>query len=308
MTAAIEVTNLTKQYRGVRAVDDVTFTIEPDSITGMLGGNGAGKTTVMSLITGQEFPTSGAVKVFGHNPLENDRVLSQLCFVRESLRYPNNFRLNHVLRAGRAFYPQWDMDLAEQLVKEFDLPRHRQIEKFSRGMTSAVGIIVGLASRAPVTIFDEPYLGLDAAARQRFYDLLLADYSMYPRTIIVSTHLIDEIAKLFATVLLIDHGQLVINSDADDLRGRAATLTGQADVVDDLACEYTVLRRESMGSVTATTIYGDLDADLARRAAHASVEMAPASLQQLVVNAAALHPATPALVPEPTTIQSGVTS
>lgn len=294
MTAAIEATGLTKRYRGITAVDDVTFAVQADSITGLLGGNGAGKTTLMSLLTGQQFSAAGTIKVFDQDPAENDRVLSRICFVRDSLRYPNNFRLSHVLAVGQTFYPLWDMDLAQQVIKEFDLPRRRPVAKFSRGMISAVGIMIGLASRAPITIFDEPYLGLDAAARQRFYDLLLDDYTMHPRTLILSSHLIDEIAKLFDTVLVMDKGRLVIDSDADELRGRAAVLTGQADAVEDLARPYTVLRRELMGSIATTTIYGKLDPNLSRRAAQTDVRVSAASLQQLVVNAAALRTATAA--------------
>jgi ABC-2 type transport system ATP-binding protein len=297
VTAIIEANRLTRRYRDVAAVDEATFTIEADSITGLLGGNGAGKTTLMSLLTGQGFPTSGSVRVFGEAPLENDRVLQGMCFVRESLRYPNNFKIGHVLNAGRQFYPSWDGDLAARLVDEFELPRNRQIEKFSRGMTSAVGIVIGLASRAPVTIFDEPYLGLDATARQRFYDHLLADYAEHPRTIILSSHLVDEIAKLLDHVLLLDHGRLVVDSPAEELRGHAVTLTGRADAVERLAEPFTVLRRESLGLLAAVTVYGELDADLRSRAAQSSVEVTPASLQQLVVNAAALRAAT--LPPDP---------
>jgi ABC-2 type transport system ATP-binding protein len=298
MTPVIEATGLTKRYHDVAAVDGVTFTVEADSITGLLGGNGAGKTTLMSLLTGQGFATSGTVRIFGEPPLENDRVLQRMCFVRESLRYPNNFKIGHVLDAGRQFYPSWDADLAGRLVDEFELPRNRQIERFSRGMTSAVGIVIGLASRAPVTIFDEPYLGLDAAARQSFYDQLLADYAEHPRTIILSSHLVDEIAKLLDHVLLLDHGQLVVDSPAEELRGHAVTLTGRAVAVEQLAEPFTVLRRESMGSLAALTVYGELDADLRSRAAQASVEVTPASLQQLVVNAAALRAAAPEPTPE----------
>lgn len=301
MTAVIGATGLAKRYRGLSAVDGVTFTVEEGSITGLLGGNGAGKTTLMGLITGQAFPSAGSVRVFGEEPLENDRVLSRTCFVREGLRYPNNFKVGHVLSAGRHFYPQWDMDLAQELVEDFRLPRHRQIVKFSRGMVSAVGIVIGLASRAPLTLFDEPYLGLDAAARQRFYDLLLADYSAHPRTVVLSSHLVDEIANLLDAVIVLDRGQIVVDSPADDLRGHAVTLTGRVDAVEQLARPFTVLRRESLGSLAAVTVYGDLDADLDMRAARSSVEVSPASLQQLVVNAAALRAPTRPSLPDATT-------
>lgn len=300
VSAVIEAIDLTKRYRDVAAVDGVSFEVEEGSITGLLGGNGAGKTTLMSLISGQGFASGGTVRVFGQHPVENDRVLSRLCFVRENLPYPNNWRIGHVLQAGPYFHPSWDMELARRLVSDFDLPRRRQIRKFSRGMVSAVGIVVGLASRAPVTIFDEPYLGLDAAARHRFYDLLLADYASHPRTIVVSSHLVDEIANLLDAVLVLERGRLVLDAAAEDLRGRAVVLTGRVVAVDALARPYTVLRREALGSLASITVFGDLDPDLRHRAAEASVELQPASLQQLVVHAGALGTARATLTPDPT--------
>jgi ABC-2 type transport system ATP-binding protein len=177
MTAVVVVRDLTKRYRSVTALDSVSFTIEENSITGLLGRNGAGKTTVMALLTGQVFRTSGHLAVFGADPVENDAVLSRTCFIKESQRYNEDFKVKHVLAAARIVYSQWDGDFAAQLIEDFSLPLERNIRRLSRGMQSAVGVVVGLASRAPLTFFDEPYLGLDAVARQLFYDRLLADYA-----------------------------------------------------------------------------------------------------------------------------------
>jgi ABC-type glutathione transport system ATPase component len=122
-------------------------------------------------------------------------------------------------------YPEWDADLAASLLADFDLPAKRSVKKLSRGMTSAVGIVLGLASRAPLTLFDEPYLGLDAVARQLFYDRLIADYAEHPRTVVLSTHLIEEIAGLLERVLLIDRGRVLLDADAESLRDSAVTVT-----------------------------------------------------------------------------------
>ena len=106
-------------------------------------------------------------------------------------------------------------------VDDFNLPLKRRIKKLSRGMLSAVGIVIGLASRAPLTIFDEPYLGLDVVSRGLFYDRLMEDYLEHPRTVILSTHLIDEVSNLLEHVLVIDNGKLIIDEDAEDLRGKS---------------------------------------------------------------------------------------
>ena len=125
-------------------------------MTGLLGRNGAGKTTLMRIVTGQEFPTSGAIRVFGQAPAENDAVLRRMVFVREEQAYPD-FRVGHAIRVASWFYPNWDQELAQRLLADFDLPSARRIKKLSRGMRSAVGIVIGLAARAELTLFDEPY-------------------------------------------------------------------------------------------------------------------------------------------------------
>jgi len=178
--------------------------VRENAINGLLGRNGAGKTTIMQMLTGQDFATSGDIRVFGQSPVENAAVLQNLCFIKESQKYPDDFMPKHVFRSAPWFFPHWDADFAEQLIDEFRLPTKRRIKKLSRGQLSSVGVIVGLASRAPLTFFDEPYLGLDAVARQLFYDRLLEDYAEHPRTVILSTHLIDEVSNLLEHVFVID--------------------------------------------------------------------------------------------------------
>ena len=184
-------------------------------MTGLLGRNGAGKTTLMRIVTGQEFPTSGAVRVFGQAPAENDAVLRRMVFVREEQAYPD-FRVGHAMRVASWFYPNWNQELARRLLTDFDLPTGRRIRKLSRGMRSAVGIVIGLAARAELTLFDEPYAGLDPVARQLFYDRLLADFAEHPRTVVLSTHLIDEAADLLEHVVMLDRGRVVLDAPADD--------------------------------------------------------------------------------------------
>ena len=160
MIPAISTTALSRRYRDQAALNDVSLVVEPGTVTGLLGRNGAGKTTLMRIVTGQEFPTSGAIRVFGQAPAENDAVLRRMVFVREEQAYPD-FRVGHAIRVASWFYPNWDQELARWLLADFDLPPGRRIKKLSRGMRSAVGITIGLAARAELTLFDEPYAGLD---------------------------------------------------------------------------------------------------------------------------------------------------
>ena len=283
MTTVIEVKNLTKRYKETLAVDNVSFTIEKDAIYGLLGRNGAGKTTIMSILTAQNFASSGDLRIFGEDPYENPRVLGRMCFVREGQKYPDEATAMHAFRIAGLFYPNWDQAFADDLVADFQLPTKTRIKKLSRGQLSAVGVILGLASRAEITFFDEPYLGLDAVARQIFYDRLLEDYVEHPRTIILSSHLIDEVSNLLEHVIVIDKGRIVMDEETDAVRDRAATIVGDSAAVEAFVTGRQVIHRQSLGRVTSVTVLGRLtDADRAQLAA-AGLDATPVSLQQLIV-------------------------
>ena len=284
MTAIIEADHLGRRYGAVHAVDDVSFSIPENTICGLLGRNGAGKSTLMQLITGQEFPSSGSVRVAGKNPVENAGVLSRVAFVKESQKYPDDFKPRHVFKAAPSFFEHWDAAFAARLIDDFRLPLNTRIKKLSRGQLSSIGVIVGLAARAPITLLDEPYLGLDAVARQLFYDTLIADYAAHPRTILLSTHLIDEAADLLEHVLVIDQGRIIIDAAADDLRGRAMTVVGRASDVDAFVQGRTVLHRDGLGALASVTIDDVTPHDRAAATA-AGLELGTVSLQQLIVRA-----------------------
>lgn len=285
MTATVVRTDgLVKRYGAFTAIDEVSLELTENRIYGLLGRNGAGKTTLMQLLTGQLFPNGGTVEVFGRSPAEHADVLSRLCFIAESQRYPDTFTPAHVLAAAPWYFQNWDADLAARLVAEFRLPLKRRIKKLSRGQLSAVGVVVGLASRAELTFFDEPYLGLDAVARQIFYDRLLEDYAEHPRTVVLSTHLIDEVANLLEHIVLIDNGRIVLDRDADEVRGSATTIAGAASAVETFVADRTVIGRERLGGLASVTVDGRLDQRERLRAAELGLELAPVSLQQLIIH------------------------
>jgi len=282
MSIAVRVTGLSRRFGRTTALDDVSFALEENGVHGLLGRNGAGKTTLMNLLTAQDFATSGSIEVFGEDPVENADVLQNVCFIKESQKYPDDFSPKHVLGSAPRFFPRWDQAFADSLVEEFRVPVDRKLKKLSRGQLSAVGVIVGLASRAPLTVFDEPYLGLDAVARQVFYDRLLADYSSTPRTVLLSTHLIDEVADLLEHVLLLDRGRLVIDAPAESLRGAATTVVGTRAGVEAFVAGREVLHRDGLGGLSSITVGALTSAERAEAIA-AGLELAPVSLQQLII-------------------------
>lgn len=283
MGTIVELNHLTKTYGDVKAVDNISFSMDEGKIYGLLGRNGAGKTTIMHMITAQLFASSGELKVFGENPYENNRVLRQICFIKESQRYPDVYRIIDVLNVSASFFPNWDHAFALSLAEDFQLPLTRRMKKLSRGMLSSVGIIIGLASRAPLTIFDEPYLGLDAVARSLFYDRLIEDYSLHPRTVVLSSHLIDEVSSILEHVMVIDNGSLILNEEAETLRGQAFTLAGPAAAVDSFISGKKVIHRESFGGLVRATVMERWNAGERKQAEALGLELAPVSLQQLMI-------------------------
>lgn len=283
MTAAIEVHDLTKAYRSVTALDAVSFDIEEHSITGLLGRNGVGKTTILSILAGQDRPTSGDVRIGGQTPYENPPTLRTVSYVRDNQRYPDNYRLHHVLRIAPEFAPNWDADLAADLADAFRIPANVDLRKFSRGQLSSVAIVLGLASRAPVTLLDEPYLGLDVTARGLFHDALLRDHAEHPRTVVLSTHLIEESQRLFDRVIILEAGRVAVDSAIDDLPDCAYTVSGVAARVANFTACREVLGRRDVGALAAVTVGGALDAATEGAAHAAGLQVAPIGLSDLVV-------------------------
>jgi ABC-2 type transport system ATP-binding protein len=281
----LQLQNITLSYSAAPLLKGADLQIDAGERICLVGRNGAGKTTLMRIIAGQEFASAGSVRVFGVSPVENDRVLRRMVFVREDQSYPD-ISVGDTMRAASWFYPHWSRALADSLVSDFELPRDRPVKKLSRGMRSALGIVLGLAARAEVTMFDEPYTGLDAVARQVFSDRLLADYTDRPRTVLLSTHDINEVAGLLERVVVMDRGQVALDAPADDLRGAATRVSGPVLAVEEFTAGYPVWDRRRMGSQESVVIVGSLGEAERAPARTARLTLEPLSLQELVVHAA----------------------
>ncbi|MCQ4085986.1 ABC transporter ATP-binding protein [Saccharibacillus sp. JS10] len=254
MNTVLEVKNVSKMYGRVDAVNSLSLDLAEHTIYGLLGRNGAGKTTLLHMIAGGIFPDSGEITVHGKRLNKGD-VPTQCCYVRENNHYPKNARVRDVLQMAAVFYPNWDAKLASQLLGIFKLNPRKKMRQLSRGMESMVGNMIGLASRAPLTIFDEPVLGLDVLMRERFYRALIEDYAEYPRTILLSTHLIDEIATVVEKVFIIESGSLLMEEDVEHIREYAHLVSGLNSALDEFVAGKKVLHREGYGNAGMAIVY-----------------------------------------------------
>ncbi|TYP70254.1 ABC transporter ATP-binding protein [Paenibacillus methanolicus] len=284
MNMTVEWKAITKQYRSQTALRGVTATLSGNKIIGLLGRNGSGKTSLLSMMKGLLRPTSGSILVQGQTPYENSELARQICFVRDSRMAYGFAKTRDALAIAASAWPNWDADYASALADRFELPLDTKVQHLSRGMESALGAILGLASRAPLTLLDETYIGMDAHARYLFYEELLADYIRFPRMLILSTHLIEEVGKLFEEVVVIDRGTLLLHEPVEQLLMKAYSVTGTEYDVDRFTEDQLVLYTLGGGSLKSASVFGEMTDHLRKLADLYHLEVRSLPLQDLFVH------------------------
>ena len=284
-TGILKAEGLCKSYGSKRVLEGLDLTIQPGRIYGLIGRNGAGKTTLLGILTGQNTKDSGQVTCDGEPVWENCRALEQICFSRELqptlFSGPNNQKVRYYLKSAAIFYPNWDQEYADRLLNEFQLEPKKKISQLSKGQMSMVTILIALASRAPITILDEPAAGLDVVMRERFYQLLLEDFAQTGRTFLVSTHIIEEAASVFEQVIILDQGRILENSPTEELVEQFRYISGREDVVDQACAGLEVLSVQQMGRHKTAAVRGS-DAQF-RQVRQADVDVSPMNLQNVFV-------------------------
>ncbi|NLD46047.1 MAG: ABC transporter ATP-binding protein, partial [Clostridiaceae bacterium] len=222
----VELKNITMYYGKVCALENVSITFEPDKIYGLLGRNGAGKTTLLNLMTNRLFPTKGEITVDGERVIENDKAVEKIYYMSEKNLYPENMKVKDIFYWTKEFYPTFDMGYAAELCKKFDLSQDKKFKALSTGYKSIAKVITAMASNSRVIIFDEPVLGLDANHRDLFYRELLANYMEEQKTIILSTHIIEEISKILERVIIINDKKITVNDSTENLMKSAYCVSG----------------------------------------------------------------------------------
>jgi len=250
---------LCKSYKDREVLHNLDLTIEPGKIYGLIGRNGAGKTTLLGILTAQNTKDGGTVTYDGQPVWENQNALNHICFSRELqptlFSGPNNLKIRHYLKSAAIYYPNWDMDYAMRLLDEFKLETRKKISQLSKGQMSMVTILIALASRAPITILDEPAAGLDVVMRERFYQLLLEDFAQTGRTFIVSTHIIEEAANVLEDVIILHEGKDLIQGDTQAFVDSAVHVSGKIEEVDAAVTGLEVHHTETVGRSKGVTVF-----------------------------------------------------
>ncbi len=250
----IEIKDITKVFGSTTALQHVSVGIEENKIYGLLGRNGAGKTTLLNLMTNKIFPTNGEILVDGENVLENDQALSKIYCMTDSNLYPENMKVKDAFHWTKEFYLDFDDGYAQILAEKFSLDTKKKIKSLSTGYQSIFKIIIALSSQAKILLLDEPVLGLDANHRDLFYKELLKNYSNNPKTIIISTHLIEEVASLLEEVIIINEGKVLLVDHVETLLSKGYTVSGNASLVEEYIKGKNVLATEIFGGLKTASI------------------------------------------------------
>ena len=232
MTPIISATGLAKKYRGKQALQDVTFNVAPGRIVGLIGRNGAGKTTALKAILGLT-PYDGELRVLGLDPAtQRDALMREVAFIADTAVLPKWIRVHQALDYVEGVHPSFERARAEDFLRSTDIRLGSRVRELSKGMVTQLHLALVLAIHARLLVLDEPTLGLDLLSRRMFYDTLLNDYMDEQRTILVTTHQVEEVEHILTDVLFIEHGRIVLDAEIDTLGERYLQLHVKPDCLE----------------------------------------------------------------------------
>lgn len=276
---AIEIKQVTKRYQDVLALDDISFSFEYGKIYGFLGRNGAGKSTLINIIANRIFADQGEIFVDGMTAKENMAVHEKIFCMSEADLYNTSLKIKDQFLWMSRFYDCFDMEKALQIADQFKLPLEKRFKALSKGYQSIFKLTAALSIRTPYVIFDEPVLGLDANHRELFYNLLLKDFEKNERTIILATHLIEEVANLIEEVVLIDQGHIILQESVETLLETSYCVSGREDEVDAYCAGKNVIGVDTLGGLKLAYIMGEME----QPSAESHLQISAMNLQKLFV-------------------------
>lgn len=254
---AIQIKNITKRYKDVTALDDVSFSFEFGKIYGFLGRNGAGKTTLINIIANRIFADQGEILIDGIPAKENMGVHEKIFCMSEADLYDRDLKVKDHFKWTNRFYTDFDLKKAFELSKKFNLDTNKRFKALSKGYQSIFKLIIALSLNVPYVIFDEPVLGLDANHRELFYSLLLKEFENNERTLIIATHLIEEVSNIIEEVVLIDKGKILVQETVEELLEKGYSVSGAAREVDHYCVGRNVIGYDELGGLKVAYILGE---------------------------------------------------
>lgn len=281
----IKLSNVCKSFGKKEVLKNISLEIEEGKIYGLLGRNGVGKTTLLRLINNRELLTSGEILIDNEVVYENQNAISKIYLMEEKNYFEEEMKVLKLFKWTKEFYENFNMDYALELSKKFSLNINKKLKNLSTGYKSIVKIIITLSSGTEILCFDEPILGLDANHRELFYKELLMFYEETEKTIILSTHLIEEISSIIEKVIILKDGKVAKYGDVEELLSLAYSISGKGNIVDEYLEKYVssknILAVENMASYKKATIIGEKNLDAINEL---GLEIEKVELQKLFVS------------------------
>lgn len=252
--ALVQAQSLSISFGGRRAVDDVSFGIPPGRVVGLLGHNGAGKTTLMKALVGLLAPDrgSGSLQVLGLDPVrQRTRLLEQVCYIPDVAVLPRWARVDELITLMAGLHPGFSPERAKALLKRTSVGLHQRVKQLSKGMVVQVHLALVAAIDARLMILDEPTLGLDILSRKAFYEMLVDEWCDGQRSVLVSTHQVEEIETLLSDVVMLNEGRVALAVSLEEIDRRFVALSHDAAVAADMAAAHPLLRYRVQGGSAA---------------------------------------------------------
>lgn len=271
----IELKQVTKQYGQATVLKNITLSIDEPSIYCLLGRNGAGKTTLLKSIAGYQNITQGTIEVDG-KIITTSTLDTGVSYIENFAKH-FNLPVRKLLRIASEVNPNYDDDFASEMMERFELDGKKKFHHLSLGMKTMVSTIICLASNKEVILLDEPVLGFDAIMRVEFYDMLTESFQKHPRIIIVSTHIIEEIAKTIQKLIIIDKGNVRFFDTLQSVEAKAFCISGMQKDVEAATRNLNIIGQDTVGGLITRYIF---DAPPEQTA---SLEIHPLSLQDFFI-------------------------
>ena len=245
--AVIQARNLRKSFGNMAALDGVDLQVEQGRILGLIGPNGAGKTTLLNAMLGLT-ASQGELRVLGMDPWRHrDALMRDVCFIADVAVLPRWIKVSQAIDYVAGVHPRFDRAKAERFLQRTDIPRGKKVGKLSKGMVTQLHLALVMAIDAKLLVLDEPTLGLDILFRKQFYDSLLNDYFDGARTILVTTHQVEEIQDVLTDVAFIHRGRIVLDTPMDELATRYAELVVRAEELEAARALKPIRERQVLG-------------------------------------------------------------
>lgn len=252
MTSVIEARGVSKLFGAHRALDNVSFTVGQGRIVGLIGPNGAGKTTALKALLGLT-PFVGALTVLGRDPMsQRDDLMKDVCFIADVAVLPKWLRVINALDFVQGVHPRFNRARAEEFLRKTDIKMKSRVRELSKGMITQLHLALILAIDAKLLVLDEPTLGLDLLYRRAFYDTLLNDYFDHERTIVITTHQVEEVENLLTDVLFIQHGRIALDTPVESIGERFTQLVTNAANAEAARALKPFHEREVFGRIAMT--------------------------------------------------------